>query len=43
MIPRALLAGTLVLGGFNLAGLVEEERPDKGKPSGPPGSGWVWG
>ena len=32
MIPRAMLAGTYVPGRFNLAGLVEEERPDKGWP-----------
>ena len=32
MIPRAMLAGALAPGGFNYAGLVKEDRPDKWNP-----------
>ena len=32
MTPRAMPAATEVPGRFNLAGLVEEEKPDKGQP-----------
>ena len=43
MIPRAMPARTEIPGRFNLAGLVEEERPDKGQPLALQVGAWAWG
>jgi len=43
MIPRAMPAGALAPGGFNHAGLVKEEGPDKGQPLALQVGGWAWG